>query len=215
MAREYFCAYHSYLKSIEPLNDAERGRLFTACLEYSMSGTAPDLRGNERFVWPTIREQIDRDAQKYSDFCKAQRDKIKKRWCTVEYNGISGIPDDTKNTKEKEKEKEKKKKKENIIPQPPYFQNCTTVLQDAFADWLAYKAERREAYKPIGLRNLITQVENKAAEYGENAVAALIRECMASNWKGIIFDRLGKDTAQTGDRAAYGWGTFEKEGPDE
>ncbi len=69
MAREFFCAYHSYLKSIEPLNDAERGRLFTACLEYSATGAAPDLRGNERFVWPTIREQIDRDAAKYESHC--------------------------------------------------------------------------------------------------------------------------------------------------
>ena len=30
MALESFNAYHSYLKAIEPLNDAQRGRLFTA-----------------------------------------------------------------------------------------------------------------------------------------------------------------------------------------
>lgn len=28
--KPYFCAYHSYLGSIATLNDAERGRLFTA-----------------------------------------------------------------------------------------------------------------------------------------------------------------------------------------
>lgn len=82
MAREYVCLYHSYLKSVEPLNDAERGRLFTACLTYSMTGAEPDLRGNERFVWPTIREQIDRDTKKYSDFCKKQQENIRKRWDT-------------------------------------------------------------------------------------------------------------------------------------
>lgn len=64
MAVEYFNAYHSYLKSIEPLNDAERGRLFTALLIYSATGAAPDLRGNERFLFPTMKEQIDRDAGK-------------------------------------------------------------------------------------------------------------------------------------------------------
>lgn len=61
MAREYFCTYHSYLAAIEPLNDEERGRLFTALLTYSQTGTAPDLPGNERFVFPTMREQMDRD----------------------------------------------------------------------------------------------------------------------------------------------------------
>lgn len=109
MAREYVCLYHSYLKSVEPLNDAERGRLFTACLTYSMTGAEPDLRGNERFVWPTIREQIDRDTKKYSDFCKKQQENIRKRWDTTVYDGTSGIPDDTKHTKEKEKEKENTK----------------------------------------------------------------------------------------------------------
>lgn len=41
MAREYFCAYHSYLAAIEPLNDEERGRLFTALLQYSKNRVRP------------------------------------------------------------------------------------------------------------------------------------------------------------------------------
>ena len=49
MAREYFLAYHSYLESMELLSDAEKGRLFTACLIYSKTGEAPQLGGNERF----------------------------------------------------------------------------------------------------------------------------------------------------------------------
>ena len=73
MAREYFCAYHSFLKSIEPLNDTERGRLFTACLQYSETGVEPELRGNERFVFPMIREQIDRDKNNYEKICNINR----------------------------------------------------------------------------------------------------------------------------------------------
>lgn len=74
MALNSFNAYHSYLKSIEPLNDAERGRLFTAMLEYSISGAAPELRGNERFVFPTMKEQIDRDIAKYEAKCARNRE---------------------------------------------------------------------------------------------------------------------------------------------
>lgn len=65
MAREYFQAYHSYLQSLEPLNDAECGRLFRALLTYSATGTFEELRGNERFIFPTMRAQIDRDIQRY------------------------------------------------------------------------------------------------------------------------------------------------------
>lgn len=198
MAREYFCAYHSYLKSIEPLNDAERGRLFTACLEYSATGVTPDLRGNERFVWPTIREQIDRDAAKYDAYCGKQRENIKKRWDTTVYGGKSGIPRDTKNTKEKEKEKAK----ENIPPPtpPPGETGFGPELQAAFEAWLAYKSEKRQGYKPVGLKSLVTQIRSSAAKYGEQAVADLIGECMASNWQGIIFDRL-RSGGSGGDKA--------------
>lgn len=108
MAREYFNAYHSYLKSIDPLNDAERGRLFTALLFYSSTGKEPELRGNERFIFPMMREQIDRDCDKYNKKCESNRQNIKVRWNTNEYERI---PDDTKNTKEKEKTKEKTKTK--------------------------------------------------------------------------------------------------------
>ena len=65
MLRPYFCAYHSYLENMELLNWEERGRLFTALLEYSKDGTLIPLTGNERFVFPGIRSQIDRDKEQW------------------------------------------------------------------------------------------------------------------------------------------------------
>lgn len=119
MAREYFCAYHSYLDAIEPLNDAERGRLFTACLEYSMTGVAPDLRGNERFLFPALRSQIDRDAEKYILFSEKQAENGKKGGRPKNPELLPGTQktqpffEEPKKTKEKEKEKTKEK---NTLP---------------------------------------------------------------------------------------------------
>lgn len=115
MAIEYFCAYHSYLDSMEELNDTERGRLFTACLIYSKTGEAPQLRGNERFVFPTLKAQIDRDKATYDSRCKKNSDNIRKRWNTDVYDGEQPCTNDTK-TKEKEKTKAKEKAKNNIPP---------------------------------------------------------------------------------------------------
>lgn len=70
-------------------------------------------------------------------------------------------------------------------------------LQAAYEDWLEYKKERREGYKPTGLRNLTSEIKNNADKYGEAAVAEVIRHSMASGWRGIIFDRL-KDTRRPG-----------------
>ena len=69
-------------------------------------------------------------------------------------------------------------------------------LQSAFEAWLAYKTEKRQGYQPTGLKSLVTEIRNNAQHYGEAAVAKLIRECMASNWRGIIFDRLKQGGGQ-------------------
>lgn len=125
MAVEYFCAYHSYLDALEPLTDAERGRLFVACLKYSKSGEVEHLSGNERFVFPVFRGQIDRDNAKYANKCKKQADNANKRWNKDDANdamacdGIPNIPPhekDANDAKTKEKTKEKEKAKDNIPP---------------------------------------------------------------------------------------------------
>jgi len=58
-------------------------------------------------------------------------------------------------------------------------------------EWLKYKTERREGYKPTGLKSLLTEIENNIKKHGEPPVIELISQCMSSNWKGIIWDRLG------------------------
>lgn len=114
MALESFNAYHSYLKAMEPLNDAERGRLFTACLQYSMTGEAPELRGNERFIFPSMAAQIDRDKEKYEEKCKKQSERAKKRWdasachgMPMDANGCQRMPEHANDAKDKDKDKDK------------------------------------------------------------------------------------------------------------
>lgn len=80
MAKEYVCLYHSFLDVIQPLNDEERGRLLTAILIYGKTGTPPDMAGNERFVFPSIRSQMDRDDEKYAERCKKNAANITNRW---------------------------------------------------------------------------------------------------------------------------------------
>ena len=200
MAREYFCAYHSFLEAMEPLNDAERGRLFTACLIYSKTGESPELRGNERFVFPGCKAQIDRDKEKYGSFITKQAENGKK-------GGRPPKPTETQKTqaffekpkKTKGKEKEKGKEMENITPPiPPSLGGRSPVLETAFSNWLTYKAEKKQGYTPTGLQSLITQVRKHVDQYGDQAVADLIITSMASNWQGIIFDRLQKEPKRNG-----------------
>lgn len=203
MALNSFNAYHSYLKSIEPLNDSERGRLFTALLEYSSTGIAPELRGNERFVFPTMKEQIDRDREKYEARCAQNSKNIGIRWNTNVYDRIRT---NTNVSKDKDKDKDKDRPLRGNSAQgaqePPKVSGYgfSPELEAAVTDWLAYKQERREAYKPTGLKSLLTQIKKAAAEYGDAAVIEIIRQSMSANYMGIVFDRLKKGGAVVGAR---------------
>lgn len=71
-------------------------------------------------------------------------------------------------------------------------------LQSSIREWLQYKLERKETYTQIGMKKLLTRIRNYADRYGEQAMVALIAECEASNYKGIIFDKLDRSRKSAG-----------------
>lgn len=108
MALDSFNVYHSYLKALEPLNDAECGRLLKACLQYSMTGVAPELRGNERFLFPSWQSQIDRDRDKYAAKCRRNSQNASMRW---DATACERMRNDAKHAKDKDKDNDN-----NTIP---------------------------------------------------------------------------------------------------
>ena len=56
----YLKVFTDFAEVIEPLSDAERGRLFMSMLQYASTGEAGTLSGAERFVWPIAKQNIDR-----------------------------------------------------------------------------------------------------------------------------------------------------------
>ena len=127
MERKGFFCYNSFLDAMEPLNDAERGRLFTQCLQYSIGGADGRLSGNERFLWPMIKSQMDRDfekADRLSEVRAASR-KSKKQLITND-----NICEENEELHTKDKDKNKNK---NTTPYTPQG------VEDTFSRfWSAY-----------------------------------------------------------------------------
>lgn len=101
-----------YLDAIEPLGDAERGRLFTALLEYTRTGEAPQLCGNERFLFPMMRAQIDRDEAAMSDISEARSAAGKKgaKAKLSKYKQTKQMPNlPSKSSEDKEEDKDEDK----------------------------------------------------------------------------------------------------------
>ena len=62
---KYLKVWTSFREVIEPLQDAEKGRLFDMMLQYAEEGIDPgNFAGNERFVWPAAKQIIDLAAEK-------------------------------------------------------------------------------------------------------------------------------------------------------
>ncbi len=83
-----------------------------------------------------------------------------------------------------------------VVALPDLDDIFSPVLADKVRDWLEYKKERREGYKEIGLKSLITEIRHNVERYGETAVADLINTCMAAGYRGIIFDKLKNQPMQ-------------------
>lgn len=121
MELTYIKVFVDYLDAIELLGDAERGRLFTALLEYGRTGVAPQLGGNERFLFPMMRAQIDRDKASLeaesSTYSEAGKKGAKARWQghkkdSLDSQAKPGHKKDGQDGKDKDKDKDK----EDITP---------------------------------------------------------------------------------------------------
>lgn len=155
MARAYFCAYYSYLDQLEELTEEEIGRLFLALFRYAVNGEIPTLTGNERFIFPGIRGQIDRDTKRYEAICERNRENALMR-----SQAVAAKEKEKENKKENSIEKaiesDRSKERETLRGCTPYGENSVENFADAVEKpWDAVKkpwetAEKRE--KPLRSR---------------------------------------------------------------
>lgn len=75
-----FILYTSYYAIIEGLSDEQLGQLTRAIFIYARDGRIIELEPVVRMAFSFIRDNIDRNADKYQKKCEKMRENIKKRW---------------------------------------------------------------------------------------------------------------------------------------
>ena len=119
--------------------------------------------------------------------------------------------------KENKTNKSKDKNKENKTaekPPPPTAsqmiskRSFSPEVDASVREWVKYKIEKRQGYKPTGLRNFLSQVENNVQKYGAEAVARLIHFCMSNNWQGVIWERIDKTGTRNTEQCSGGYGNI-------
>lgn len=75
-----FVIYGDVQAVVDELNDEQAGKLFRAMLTYFATGKAPKFDGILKYVWIPIKQQMDRDKEKYEAKCEKNRKNIKEYW---------------------------------------------------------------------------------------------------------------------------------------
>ena len=180
-----FKFYDNYYLLIRLLPKVEQEKMSLAIIEYMFEGKEPNFKENTGLysVWVNILRALSTS--------KSQSLKVQKRYTEEDTEPSTEYA--TKEDTEKHTEDKTKRVTNNtflfLISNFIFLKN-RGLLRGKIEEWLKYKDERKEYYKETGFKSLMSQIEKKVNKYGEQQVIALIDECMASNYKGIIWDRL-------------------------
>lgn len=185
---KYLKVFTDFASSLAPLSDAECGRLFKAMLEYAMSGQEPDLRGNERFVWPSAKASIDRDHQTYDRKAEGARKAARKRTSTISYDIVQekSISYDIVQDKDKDKDKEEEERacaREGLTSPAPFMtpEECDTAAQQ-------YDRVKTTLVR-VGIQPTLQAMDTAMgllADYGEERLLAALRTASDHDRKGGV-----------------------------
>lgn len=195
MERSQFTFYESFFRAVSRIKKkADRAEAYDAICAYALYGTEPNLEelsDSAAIAFELSKPNLDASRRKASNGKKggeAKQTESKPKQTESKRK-------QTASKKENKREIEKENKCYNPLT-PLQMEKFSPDLLAAVNDWLTYKHERKEDYKPTGLEAMTTEIKNRAAQHGDAAVIELIRLCMAQNWKGIIWEKISVNRNQ-------------------
>ena len=81
-----FVVYGDIEESLNELTDEQVAKLFRGMVKYFKTGKNPKFTGVLKFVFIPIKQQMDRDAEKYDRRCEKNRENVKKRYERIQSN---------------------------------------------------------------------------------------------------------------------------------
>ena len=175
-----FTFYRNYYELIKYLPNEERLQMYDALLGYMFEDIEPKLDGLSKGIWINLKMPLDTSKINIENGKKGGRPKNRNKSETIT---------------ETESETKAKAKANNIstflfLLSNFNFLNNNIKLKNKLEEWLKYKWERKEYYKETGFKSLLARIDSATSHYGVEQVINLVDECMACNYKGIIFEKL-------------------------
>ncbi len=88
MAKEQkgFVVYGDIKATADELTDEQLGQLFRGMIDYFVSSKCPRFTDSLKFAFIPIKQQMDRDAEKYEKRCEKNRENVQKRYERIQSN---------------------------------------------------------------------------------------------------------------------------------
>ena len=96
-----FIVYGDIQDVLNELDDAQVAQLFRGMVNYFVDGKDPKFTGILKFVFIPIKQQMDRNAEKYEKKCEKMRENANKRWKNANESKSMQLDANDANTKTK------------------------------------------------------------------------------------------------------------------
>lgn len=217
-----FLLYKDNYDPIKDLSIKEKAELLDAIFEYNILGKTKKLSTTVKIIFGFLKQQFDRDIERYNKICVRNKENIERRWGnkknTKNTSGISGIPDDTKNThKDKDTDTHKDKDKDTDTDKDiiPPFANAHSDhdipdnWKNTLESWFEYKSEKRQKYKSAKTRFICFKKLFDLSRGDLSTAEKIINQSIANNWAGLFNLKNGEGGGSGGKHTNKFTGTLD------
>ena len=229
--KESFVFYKGFREAINALPQEYQLKTLQYLMDYAFDGTEPEENGVEKALFLSFKPQIDASQKRYQTVVangqKGGRPKKENNQQESENNQNTKNqnqqkPNTNLNDNDNVNDNDNSNQNEKNNPPNPIgdsLQKQLKTIRDSFVftealhnkvnDWLDYKKEKRQPYKPKGLQSLLSQIQQQYFQYGEQSVISIIDLSMANNYEGILWAKIAEGKRGSNYATDYGdYGTL-------
>lgn len=186
-----FSAYDNYYKLLKLLDREERKEVSLWIFEFMFEDLEPkSFTEKQEYVWSNLLQALNTSKKNSKSSRKRAELKADEE---LEENQTDNQKKTKKETKTKPNGKPKGKPKQNkyiFLISNFKFLKDKRLLGEKIEEWFKYKSERKQNYTETGAKNLLARIERATNQYGADAMVSVISDSMASNYQGIVFEKL-------------------------
>ena len=84
-----FVVYGDIKETLDELTDEQVAALFRGMVDYHITGKEPKFKGVLKFVFIPLKQQMDRNTEKYEKQCERNRANANKRWNAMQSDAVA------------------------------------------------------------------------------------------------------------------------------